>query len=95
MFLGTALRQRVIRVECLLLDEPIQNLDDIHFLAFMTLLKRIALSHQVLLSTADGNMAALLQRQIKSSWDKDGTNYAEHEWLNFSTMEGPEVVSRF
>jgi hypothetical protein len=94
IFFGTALRQRLSSLDFLMLDEPIQNLDDIHFLAFMTLLKRTALTRQVVISTADSNMADLVRRQIKSSWDRDGNSFAEYEWLAFSPSAGPEIVSR-
>ena len=90
VFLGVALLQRVTRWSFLALDEPVQNLDDVHFLAFLTLIKRVAGSRQIILSTADGNVAELIRRQLKSSWEK--REYVEYEWRSFEAGRGPEVV---
>jgi DNA repair exonuclease SbcCD ATPase subunit len=94
VFFGIALRQTVANLDFLLLDEPIQNLDDVHFLALITLLKRTALSRQILLSTADANVAEIMRRQMKSGWTDSEDGYVEYEWLTFSPHTGPGVVQR-
>lgn len=91
-FIGISLRQRVSRLGVLLLDEPVQNLDDIHFLAFMTLIKRVAMVRQVVLSTADKNIAELFRRQMKSTWAREKGHYVQYEWRDFDPKEGPDVV---
>ncbi len=90
VFVGVALLQRVTRLGLLALDEPIQNLDDLHFLAFVTLMKRVAGSRQVILSTADRNVAELIRRQMKSSWE--AREYVQYEWRGFDAASGPDVV---
>lgn len=91
VFLGVALLQRVTTLGFIALDEPVQNLDDVHFLAFITLIKRIAGSRQVIFSTADSNVAELFRRQMKSSWD--AARYVQWEWRAFDPITGPDVVS--
>jgi hypothetical protein len=90
-FLGIALKQRISTLELVMLDEPVQNLDDIHFLAFMTLIKRIALTTQVIVSTADSNIAELFLRQMKSGWPTATSNFVRYEWQTFDPRTGPTI----
>jgi recombinational DNA repair ATPase RecF len=93
VFLGLALRQTFSFGRFLLLDEPVQNLDDLHFLAFLTLLKRIALSRQVIISTADSNIAEILRRQPRS-WSVKNRRWCEYEWVGFQPESGPTIRRR-
>lgn len=90
VFLGLALRQTFSFGRFLLLDEPVQNLDDLHFLAFLTLLKRVALSRQVIISTADSNIAEILRRQLRS-WSVRNRRWCEYEWVGFQPESGPMI----
>jgi DNA repair exonuclease SbcCD ATPase subunit len=90
VFLGLALRQTFSLGRFLLLDEPVQNLDDLHFLAFLTLVKRVALSRQVIISTADSNVAAILRRQL-NSWAVKNRTWCEYEWEAFQPESGPVI----
>ncbi|MGH9436301.1 MAG: AAA family ATPase [Candidatus Acidiferrales bacterium] len=93
VFLGLALRQTFSLGRFLLLDEPVQNLDDLHFLAFLTLLKRVALSRQVIISTADSNVAEILRRQLRS-WSVRNRTWCEYEWVAFEPETGPTIKQR-
>jgi exonuclease SbcC len=93
VFLGLALRQTFAQNRFVLLDEPVQNLDDLHFLAFITLIKRIALSRQVIVSTADSNIAEVLRRQLRS-WSGGSRRWCEYEWVGFDPINGPAVTRR-
>ena len=93
VFLGLALRQTFAQNRFVMLDEPVQNLDDLHFLAFLTLIKRIALSRQVIVSTADSNIAEVLRRQLRS-WSAGSRRWCEYEWIGFDPMQGPSVSRR-
>jgi len=74
------------------MDEPVQNLADIYFLAFMALVKRMAIFRQVVLSTADGNVAELIKRQMVSGSLVEGApRCVQWEWLSFDPENGPEV----
>jgi DNA repair exonuclease SbcCD ATPase subunit len=94
IFTGIALRQRLLRTGLVCLDEPIQHLDDLHFLGFVSLLKRIGLSRQVLLSTADANVAQIITRQMESSWAELPTDFIRYEWNSFDPEAGPKIVMR-
>jgi uncharacterized protein YoxC len=91
VFVAASLRQRLSELGFMMLDEPVQNLDDVHFLAFITLTKRVALSRQVIFSTADTNIAELFRRQMKSSSAGDG-QYIQYEWRSFDPRGGPDIV---
>lgn len=93
VFLGIASAQAIATLGVVLLDEPVQNLDDIHFLALTTLLKRVALTSQVVISTADRNVAELIHRQMESSWFRGNQDYVHHRWRGFSPSHGPEIES--
>jgi DNA repair exonuclease SbcCD ATPase subunit len=92
IFIGIALRQRVLRTGVVCLDEPVQHLDDLHFLGFVSLLKRIGLSRQVVLSTADANVAEIITRQMQSSWVEQPTDFIRYDWHSFDPETGPRVV---
>lgn len=92
VFIGVALRQRLAALNFLLLDEPVQNLDDVHFLAFITLIKRVALLRQVIFSTADSNIADLFSRQMKSTWATEKDHFVRYDWRGFDPTVGPHVI---
>jgi DNA repair exonuclease SbcCD ATPase subunit len=93
-FLGIALRQRLLRIGLVCLDEPVQHLDDLHFLNFVSLLKRIGLSRQIVLSTADANVAEIITRQMESSWAELPTDFIRYDWQTFDPEMGPTIVIR-
>jgi hypothetical protein len=73
------------------LDEPVQHLDDLHFLGFVSLLKRVGLSRQVVMSTADANVAEIITRQMESSWAELSTDFTRYDWHSFDPKAGPSV----
>jgi DNA repair exonuclease SbcCD ATPase subunit len=91
LIIGTSLHQRASRLRTLLLDEPVQNLDDLHFLGFIALVRRLAKSRQVILSTADSNISEIFRRQMKSSAATSTTSYVQYEWRRFDRHDGPEI----
>ena len=94
IFMGIALRQRLLKTGVVCLDEPVQHLDDLHFLGFVSLLKRVGLSRQVLLSTADANVAEIITRQMQSSWAEQPTDFIRYDWHSFDPETGPVIVVR-
>jgi hypothetical protein len=94
IFMGIALRQRLLKIGLVCLDEPVQHLDDLHFLGFVSLLKRVGLSRQVVLSTADANVAEIITRQMQSSWAEMPTDFIRYDWHSFDPETGPRVVMR-
>jgi len=93
VFFGISIHQRFSRPRFLMLDEPVQNLDDLNFLAFLTLVKRVALSRQVIVSTADSNLAEILRRQLRA-WAAPGRSWIEYNWYDFDPKLGPSVRRR-
>jgi DNA repair exonuclease SbcCD ATPase subunit len=92
IFMGIALRQRLLRIGVVCLDEPVQHLDDLHFLGFVSLLKRVGLSRQVVLSTADANVAEIITRQMHSSWAELPTDFIRYDWQSFDPETGPHFA---
>jgi len=93
IFIGIALRQRLLRIGVVCLDEPVQHLDDLHFLGFVGLLKRVCLSRQIVLSTADANAAEIITRQMRSSWAELPADFIRYDWHSFDPETGPKVAS--
>jgi hypothetical protein len=73
------------------LDEPVQHLDDLHFLGFVSLLKRVGLARQVVMSTADANVAEIITRQMQSSWAENPSDFTRYDWHSFDPRTGPNV----
>jgi DNA repair exonuclease SbcCD ATPase subunit len=91
VFMGIALRQRLLKIGIVCLDEPVQHLDDLHFLGFVSLLKRVGLSRQVVMSTADTNVAEIITRQMQSSWAELSTDFIRYDWHSFDPKAGPSI----
>jgi exonuclease SbcC len=90
-FLGVALRQRVLNIGVVCLDEPVQHLDDVNFLGFISLLKRVGLSTQVVMSTADANVTEIITRQMQSSWAEKLGDFFRYDWQSFDAESGPRI----
>jgi DNA repair exonuclease SbcCD ATPase subunit len=69
----------------MILDDPLQNLDDIHLLGLVDLLRRLAPHRQLILTTHDQSFASLLVRKLRpvsesarteairfTKWDRSG-----------------------
>ncbi len=67
-------------------------IDDLHFLGFVSLLKRVGLSRQVVLSTADANVAEIITRQMHSSWAELPTDFIRYDWHSFDPETGPHFA---
>lgn len=72
-------------LESMILDDPLQNLDDIHLLGLVDLLRKVAPHRQLLITTHDQAFASLLCRKLRpvkegskttlvrfTSWDRGG-----------------------
>jgi exonuclease SbcC len=70
MFLSMALRQNWLDLDTILIDDPIQNLDDINILSFIDFLRSLLDSRpekkQIILSTHDERFYDLMKRKFKS-----------------------------
>lgn len=65
LFLGFNLGLNSTSLETLVLDDPLQNLDDVHLLGLVDLLRRISPYRQLLITTHDNSFATLLGRKMR------------------------------
>lgn len=69
----------------LVLDDPLQNLDDVHLLGLVDLLRKVAPHRQIIVTTHDRTLASLLARKLRpigtdsrttfvrfTKWDRNG-----------------------
>jgi DNA repair exonuclease SbcCD ATPase subunit len=93
VFLGIALGQSWSKLKVLLLDEPVQNMDDVNFVRFLDLVRRLAETHQVVVSTADKNIGELLERKLRLWADGQTKTALVHRFRAFDIETGPEIVT--
>ena len=85
IFLTLNLGSRSLPLNTAILDDPLQSLDDINLLGLIDLLRRIRDRRQLMVSTHDGQFAALLERKLRpvaesqrtvrvdlSGWSREG-----------------------
>lgn len=78
-------------LECLVLDDPIQSLDDVNLLGLIDLLRRVKDRRQLVISTHDVRFGKLLARKLRpigsqrtvvlefESWTRDGPSISQIE----------------
>jgi len=91
-FLATGLALGNSWLPFLLLDDPLQSLDDVNILGFVDLCRLIRAKRQLLVSTHDARLARLLERKLAPRASEERTLV-----LNFVawSRSGPEIESRF
>lgn len=85
LFLAFNLGLQPTRVASVILDDPLQNLDDVHLLGMVDLLRRVQPHRQIMVTTHDSAFAALLARKMRpidgddrlvvirfEAWDREG-----------------------
>lgn len=93
IFLALNLGLKTIPLNTVILDDPLQSLDDINLLGFVDLLRRIRDngSRQILISTHDSRLAALLKRKLRPVKESQETRIINFvDW----NREGPVTESR-
>ncbi len=90
IFLTLNLGTPRLPLRCVMLDDPMQSLDDINLLGLVDLLRRIRESRQIVVSTHDSRLGALLQRKLRPV----GTGRAVYVELHGWDREGPRVTQR-
>lgn len=89
VFLGLNLGLRYTPLDIVLLDDPLQSLDDINLLGLIDLLRRIKDRRQLILSTHDESFGRLLARKLRPSNPDQATKLVHFEsW----SREGPQLV---
>jgi DNA repair exonuclease SbcCD ATPase subunit len=91
VFLTLNLGMATLPLETLILDDPLQSLDDMNLLGLVDLLRRTRERRQVLISTHDRRLAALLQRKLRPVRTDQRTIVIDLEgW----SREGPTIRQR-
>jgi DNA repair exonuclease SbcCD ATPase subunit len=74
-----------------LLDDPLQSLDDVNALGFADLCRHIRRQRQLIVSTHDPRLAALLERKLAPRTEHERTRVVEFKaW----TRRGPDIEPR-
>lgn len=79
------------RVPVLMLDDPLQAMDDINVLGFADLCRHLRLQRQVIVSTHERRFAQLLERKLTPRDDRDRT--IVHEFTGWE-RSGPMIKER-
>ena len=91
VFLALNLGLQSLPLRAVILDDPLQSLDDLNLLGLIDLLKRMRVQRQLLISTHDVRFASLLERKLRPVADSQRTILIG---LNGWSREGPFVVQR-
>lgn len=75
LFLAFNLGFAPTRMKALVLDDPLQNLDDVHLLGLVDLLRKILPFRQMIITTHDHAFAALLARKLRPVKEGARTTY--------------------
>jgi len=65
LFLAFNLGLRPALLDTLVLDDPLQSLDDVHLLGLVDLLRRVSPHRQMVITTHDASFASLLSRKLR------------------------------
>ena len=89
LFLAFNLGLQPTRVSTVILDDPLQNLDDVHLLGLVDLLRRVQPHRQILVTTHDSTFADLLARKMRPIDDNDSLAVIRFDAWD---REGPRIV---
>jgi DNA repair exonuclease SbcCD ATPase subunit len=88
LFLGLNLGTIEAPLQAVMLDDPLQSLDDVNLLGLVDALRRTKALRQLLVSTHDRRLANLLQRKLRPVGDDGNTRiFSFSDW----SEEGPVV----
>ena len=89
LFLAFSLSVRESPLACVLLDDPLQSLDDVNLLGVVDVCRRVKERRQMIISTHNERFAALLRRKLRPVNEQQRTlSYSFDEW----TRDGPLPV---
>jgi exonuclease SbcC len=92
IFLSFNLAIPRLPIDCALLDDPLQSLDDINLLGVVDLLRRVKDRRQLIVSTHDVRFGRLLARKLRPCGDNTKTSVIEFSnW----TRNGPVFTQSF
>ncbi|CAN5532686.1 hypothetical protein BH24ACT24_BH24ACT24_00550 [soil metagenome] len=77
VFLALNLGVRTLPMQAVILDDPLQSLDDVNLLGLIDLLRRTKDQRQLLVSTHDERFGRLLARKLRPVQDEQRTRVIE------------------
>lgn len=91
VFLGIAIKQNCTNLDLILLDDPVQNMDDMNVLSFIDVLRgcidQNVLDKQIIISTHDERVTNLFAKKFRFF------NTKVYKFIEY-TREGPKIESR-
>jgi DNA repair exonuclease SbcCD ATPase subunit len=91
VFLALNLAMPALPLDTVILDDPLQSLDDMNLLGLVDLLRRTRERRQVLISTHDPRLAGLLERKLRPVRSDQRTIVIDIQgW----SREGPVITQR-
>jgi len=87
IFLAIHTNQAWSKLDTILMDDPIQNMDDLNILSYIDLIRKIRKKKQIIISTHDDNIYRLMRRKLQPS-DKEQLICYEYKSFN---VNGPEI----
>lgn len=90
-FLSLNLGARSLPLQVIALDDPLQSLDTVNLLGLADLLRRVRVFRQVIVSTHDQKLAALLERKLRPVLPHERTCRID---LQGWTPQGPSIHQR-
>lgn len=91
VFLGISIKQNCTNLDLILLDDPVQNMDDMNVLSFIDVLRSCidqkVLDKQIIISTHDERVSNLFIKKFRFF------NTKIYKFIEY-TSEGPKVVSK-
>jgi exonuclease SbcC len=93
VFLGLNLGTREAPLQVVMLDDPLQSLDDVNLLGLVDTLRRTKALRQLVVSTHDRRFTSLLQRKLRPVGDDGRTRvYAFSDWSENGPVVEPDEV---
>lgn len=91
IFLALNLGVQKLPLDCVILDDPLQSLDDVNLLGLTDMLRRLKQQRQLIISTHDDRLSNLLERKLRPIRPLERTLVVEFlKW----DREGPELLQR-
>ena len=87
IFLAIHTNQAWSKLDTIMMDDPIQNMDDLNILSYIDLIRKIRKKKQIIISTHDDNIYRLMRRKLRPS-DKEQLICYEYKSFN---VNGPEL----
>lgn len=90
IFLSLNLAQRGSKLDFVMLDDPIQNMDDFNVLGLLDLLRNLGSDRQIFISTHDAQLGELIRRKLRPA--NQGRKAITHNFTSYDAA-GPTVDS--